>query len=495
MSRFVKNRTLLSVLAFGSFAVPVLAQNPPDKPAPVPPQDNPQTQPVQPRIQATPLPPAVVIPPPPQDSPLPKDVPSRPLTADEAARIALANQPNIVAAQANILAAQGRTEQARSGLLPSVSLSAGYNRVNTLDASGNGGGPNTVGISTATGYNSSVTIRQLIYDFNRTRDTVRQNRALERAANANLTRTQFDTILQVKQAFYTYVQNVRLIGVNESNLRNQQAQLALAEARAKSGLGAPIDVVRAQTNVAAAILNLNLAQNVAATSRVNLALLMGIDPRTPIQASDAPEPGFEATDINLLTQRAFNLRPEILQAQANIEAAKLSIGIAKTTNAPSIAATLSLSSRDVGNIPPRNDFATLGASINWTPFDSGLTSGRVREARANYDSARTQLTLAQLNITSDVAQAYVNLRTAEQRVVSAAAQVTNALEGVRLAEGRYRAGVTTFLEVTDAQTALVTAQTNQVNANSAVDQARAALARAIGTPINSPAPAAPPANP
>ena len=57
---------------------------------------------------------------------------------------------------------------------------------------------------------------------------------------------------------------------------------------------------------------------------------------------------------------------------------------------------------------------------------------------------------------------------------------------MRLAEGRYRAGVGTFIDVTDAQAALLTAQTNRVNAQSAVDQARAALAHAIGAPLPAP---------
>src|SRR5438067_3502750 len=88
-----------------------------------------QTPPIAPRIQATPLPPPVELPPPPT---LPPDVPNRPLTADEAALIALRNQPNVIVARTGVTAAQGRTQQVRSGLLPNVSVSAGYTRVQTI---------------------------------------------------------------------------------------------------------------------------------------------------------------------------------------------------------------------------------------------------------------------------------------------------------------------------------------------------------------------------
>ena len=158
---------------------------------------------------------------------------------------------------------------------------------------------------------------------------------------------------------------------------------------------------------------------------------------------------------------------------------------AKTTNAPALTASISASTRGA-TFPPGNDFLTVSANIVWDPFDGGLATGREREARANRVTAQAQLTGTQLAVTSDVSQAYLNLRTAEQRVTTADAEIADAQESVRLAEGRYRAGVGTFIDVTDAQAALLTAQTNRVNAQSAVDQARAALAHAIGAPLPAP---------
>jgi outer membrane protein len=454
-----------------------------------------QTPPVMPKIQETPLPPAVELAPPPV---VPADVPQRPLTAEEAARIALRNQPNVTAARGGVEAAAGRTQQSRAGLRPTVAASAGYTHVDTLateNGGGTSGGGGTGGTGgggvvttgggggvTVAGYSASAVLRQLLFDFNHTRDLVRQSAAEERAAGLNVTRVQADLVLQVKQAFYTYAQDERLVGVNEANVRNQQDHLALAQARLRSGLGLPIDVVRAQTGVSEAILNLNLARNNASVARVNLALQMGVDPRTPIQAAESGEPAVSATDVNGLVQQALTQRPEVLEAQATVQAAQHGLGAAKTTNAPSLAASLQLSSRGA-DFPPGNDFLTIGAFIQFSPFDGGLRAGRVKEASGNLATAQAQLTSAQLSVTSDVSQAYLNLRTAEQRVTTADAEVANAEESVRLAEGRYRSGVGTFIDVTDAQSALLTAQTNRVNAQSAVEQARAALARAVGAAV------------
>ncbi len=293
---------------------------------------------------------------------------------------------------------------------------------------------------------------------------------------------QSDVVLQVKQAFYTYLQNTRLVSVNEANVQNQQAHLALAQARLRSGLGLPSDVVRAQTAVAEALLNLNLARNNASVSRVNLATFMGIDPRTPLQAADTSEPARDQLDVNTLVTQAIQVRPEVVQAQAALRGAEHGLSAARTSNAPSLGANVGLATRGP-NFPPENSSFSVGASIQWNPFDVGLTAGRIREARAGVEQAQAQLTNAQLAVTQDVSQAYLNLLTADQRVDSATAEIANAQESVRLAEGRFRAGLGTFIEVTDAQNALLTAQTNRVNAVSAVDQARAALSRAVGAPL------------
>lgn len=431
-----------------------------------------QTPPMQPRITETPIPPAVELAAP---SGVLDDVPNRPLTADEAAQIALRHQPGIRTAEAGVSGAQGRVQAAKSGLLPSLGVNASHTRV---DSNGVQIGGSLSGAG-SDGYQLSAAARQLLFDFNHTRDLVRQASAQRRSADANLTRAQSDLTFQVKQAFYAYVQASRLAEVNEANIRSRQGHLDLAKARLEAGVGLPSDVVRAETARAEAILGLNLARTNASVSRVALAQLMGIDPRTPILAADAGEPEEAAEDVDALVARALENRPEIIQARSSCEAAGFGMSAAKTGSSPSFGASAGWSQRGA-EIPLDNRSFSVGLSMSWSAFDSGLTAGRVREAAANVESAEAQLDSTRLAVISEVSQAYLNLKTAEQRVITADAGVANAEEAVRLTEGRYRGGIGMFIDVLDAQTALVTARTNRVNAVSAVNTARAALVRAVG---------------
>lgn len=428
------------------------------------------TPPMMPVVVEAPLPPPVTLPP---AEVAPADMPETPLTATEAALIALHHQPSIIVAQKGVTAAQARTQQTKAGLKPSLSVNGGYTDL-AMVTSGQGGGGGSEGFS------AGGSVKQLLYDYHHTRALVQQAAAQEQSAMAGLTRTQSDLVFQVKQAYYNYVQALRLISVNEANLRNRQDHLAQAQARVKAGVGLPIDVVRAETAVNEATLSLNLAQNSASVAKVTLAQLMGLDPRTPIKVAEEDEPLLAMDDFNALLAAALQQRPEIRQAQATLQATGFGINAARTSNLPVYSGTAGLNMRGTG-LPTDNNNLTLGVAVQWSAYDGGLTKEKVKEAEANRDIAKAQFDAAMLTVQSDVSQAYLNERTAELRLTTADAEVANAQEAVRLAQGRYNAGLGTFLDVLDAQAALVTAQTNRVNTQSAINQSRAALAHAVNS--------------
>jgi outer membrane protein TolC len=260
----------------------------------------------------------------------------------------------------------------------------------------------------------------------------------------------------------------------------------LAQARLNVGLGLPSDVVSAQTNLAQSVIGLEEARTNASTARIALALSIGVDARTPIQVGDGDEASIASNDVNALVATAETQRPDILAAVANVQSNQFNVKAAKTNNAPIVSGTIGVATHANG-FPGSNDQAGVGVQLSWDPFDGGLTKGIVKEARGNLTIAQNQLTSVQLSVVSDVAQAYVNLRNAEQRLPTANSEVANAQEDVRIAEGRYREGIGTFVDVTTAQALLVTAQTDRAAAIAAIDTARAALAHAIGAPL----PAAP----
>ncbi len=454
-------------------------------PAPVPLPPSEQTPPILPKVIETPVPPPPTLPPPPPECA--SEVSNAPLTANEAVYIALNHQPSLQAAQAQVLLARGKEQQvaAALNLTLAVNLVVSRSLLNNSNQVFTGSGINA-GINAApnglsvlfSGTTLALDAQKLLFDFNHTRDLVKQARAQIEGAQDNLTVTQSNLVLQVKQNFYQYVQNLRLVTVNQENVDNSQAHLALTRAQLEAGTGLPSDLLTAQTALDTAVLNLALANNTAVTSLVLLAQSMGIDPRTPIQPADSAEPEINAADMNALVAKALKRRPEILQAQAAIRAADFEIRAAKTSNAPAFYAAAGMTVRGT-TLPSEVQTLGVGLVMQWTPIDGGLAKGLTTQADADLLAAQAQLCTAQLQVVSDVSQAFLNVITAQQRVRITAAAVANAEESLKLAVGRYRAGVGIFLDVLDAQNALFTANGNRVNADAALDQARAALAHAV----------------
>lgn len=431
------------------------------------------------------LPQEIVMPPP---ATRPQELGSEPLTADEAVRLALRYQGTVAVARTQIEAAEGRTQQAGSATMPRLNLTAGYQDTLLSSASTGlsglsattGGAVNTTGNNSTfslSGYSANVSLNQLLFDFGHARATVRQSLALEEAARAGFTKAQADLVFQVKEAFYLAIQQQRLVAVNESNVKNRQAQLSQAQSRFAAGLGLPADVVRAQTAVSTAIFNLSQAQTNAGLARLNLNNLMGIDPRTPLTLKDDPEQGPPSDKPEELFTQALQRRPELAQARSQLIAARYGLDAANTTSTPQLTAAL------VYGLRGDPFFNTLGIQLglNFSIYDGGLQAGKVREAEANRESAQATLDVQAQTVLTEVGRSYLNLKTAEERVRSAEQAEASAAESLRLSTGRYQVGLGIFLDVLDAQNSLLTAQTDRVNAYLQADVARAALNRAIGT--------------
>jgi len=423
-----------------------------------------------------------------QAPPLPAGAPSlvpagKPLSLKDAVALALVHQPQVMSADAATAAAAGRTQQATSALFPSLSISSQYQRsgaqAGTVSAGATGGTATVSGSSTSTSYTASLSAQQLLYDFGRTRSQLAQARNLQRATGETLAQTRQDVVNQVKQAYYSMLQDQRLVVVQERNVTDQQAHLAQAQAFYKAGKAPWADVVATETAVAQAVLNLATAQNAAAIARVNLNLAMGVDVRTPTQVEDTDEPAPSVPDPAALVEYALAHRADMQQVRFSVEATKNALRVAHTGNLPDVLAAADYGLRG-SDFPPDRSNWTYAVSVQWPIFDSGLTRGRVKESEANLRLANANLRQAEQTVASDVAQAYLNVQTAEQQITVAGVEVANAEESLRVATGRYDAGVAIHIEVLDAQAALLTAQTNQVNARQSLSTARAALKRALG---------------
>ena len=407
------------------------------------------------------------------------------LTLEKAVELALSNHPSLRVASGTQAINEALVGQAQSGFYPQVSALSGYQRTTanaTRNFTGSSLSRRTTG-DTFGFYQNSVTLNQLLYDFGTIKSQVDTAQYNLQAANANAETTVQTVVINVQQAYFSLQQAQRLVKVNEEALTQFKQHLDLARGRFKAGVAAKVDVTTAEVDLSNAQLNLITARNNALVARVTLNNAMGIQTASPYRVLD-PSRG-EAYQITLdeAVARAMQLRPEMISQRAQERSAEAAIKAAQGNFFPTLtsSANYSYSATDFPLVYNWN----VSGTVNIPIFSGFLTQQQVAQARANLLTTKANGDVLRQNILLEVSQALLNLEAAMERLEVTKITVTQARERLDQVEGRYKAGLSNAVEVTDAEVVLVTAQVNDVVAMSNYQSVKAALDKAMGiiTPV------------
>ena len=410
----------------------------------------------------------------------------RVLTLDEALASARAHQPQVRQAAAATAAALARADESLAPLLPQISGNAGYQRgtinyTNTANGQSTAGGPESW--STSGNYTFGLSASQLLYDFGQARGRWRASKATAEAQRDSERTTLDQVLFAVRSAFFQARAAKELVRVADETLANQNKHLEQVQGFVDVGTQPEIALAQSKTNVANAQVQLINAENGYETAKAVLNQAMGVEESTEYDVADespAPLDGEDGT-LDSLVDEAVKTRPELAALAGQILAQELTLRSIKGSYGPTLGASTGLS--DVGpNIP--------GLTWNWSAaltltipiFKGGLTDAQVRESEAGLASLRAQYDLEHQQVRLDVDQARLAVRAAKAAVEASAQALVNAGDLLRLAEGRYEAGVGSIIELGDAQVAATSAGQQKVQSDYSLAEARAGLLRALGRP-------------
>ncbi len=397
--------------------------------------------------------------------------PPQSLSLQEAVALALRQHPSIKAAEAGSVAADARIPQALAGFFP---------RVDATVASQRSHGTSSIsGPTTSTSNNSQLQLTQKLWDFGKTGALVD-----EAKANATVSQEQVDlaknlVVLNVKTAYFGLLQSQRLATVNEEALATAELNLKSAQGFYDVGSKPKSDVTTAEVGVAQARLNLIQARNNLRIAEITLDNALGLPADSRVQVQDILSFQAVKLDLSQLREEAYRNRPEMRQSRAQVAAAQAQLRGARDAYFPDLSGVASVG-RSGDDFPPQNDNWLLGVTLSWNLFQGFFNAARLRETRANVEAAQQNLDTLALQVRLQVEQAFLAVAQAEESIDAAAKGVESAKENLRLAQGRYDAGVGTALELSTAQVALTQAEVAQVQALAAHKTAQATLDNAVG---------------
>ena len=391
------------------------------------------------------------------------------LSLQECIDIALKSHPDIKGALHTVRIGESRIGQAQSGYYPQIESQSGYSR---------SGSDYPYVESPSNSYSSSINLKQNIYDFGR-RSARNQIAELNRdSSQEDLEEISAIVILRVRQAYYSVLQTTENTAVAKKSVDQFQSHLELANAFFEVGLKPKFDVTKAEVDLSNAKLDLIRAENTLRIAKATLNNAMGMPGAPDYHLENELLP--EEIDLSLenILERAYENRHDLKSILLRQESAQKNLDLNRSGHYPSITGNASYGYG--GHDFPLGGGWSFGGSLHIPIFSGFLTQSQILEAKENIAVIDAQVELMKQNIRLEVEQAISNLREAVSRIETTGVIVRQAEENSELAEGRYRSGVGTPIEVTDALLSLNQAQISRIAALTDFKIRQATLEKAMG---------------
>jgi len=394
----------------------------------------------------------------------------------------LAGSPDIAAAAARVAKADALAQQAGAALGPSLAAKGNGTFIRKLGSTGFSdnfaisGTPHLISGSLNGAFDLDLwgKNRARLRAARREADAVRVEQAEARIALAAAIATAYSDLKRLYDAR----------DVTETTLRVQSDTAALVGERMRNGIETEAERRQAQAFVPAARADLAEIDSQIATVRHQIAALVGAGPdrglaiSRPTLGAVIPTALPASVGIDLIGRR-----PDVVAARARVEAAAERIKVAKRAFLPdiSIAALIGAQAIDIpGLIAGKIAYTNGGPAFSLPIFDSGKLEGDLRASRADYDAAVADYDKTLINALRSVADAVTARDALARQMGDVRASLADSEEAYRIAQLRYKGGLSNYLSVLTTERAVITARQRNADLGGRAFTLDIALVRALG---------------
>jgi outer membrane protein TolC len=411
---------------------------------------------------------------------------------DKAVQTALQNNKGIRLADVRTLAAEARSQEAKDRSLPTASASLAYSRYSLTGpfAFGEGSdGKPLFGIP-AGAFNATIggaTISKEIFGGFAEKSAEKSAALLAQASRLDAQRNRSELVYTVTDAYYNIVKLIRSTTVIEQNIRQFDEREREARNLEKEGVVTANEVLKIQLQKN----NLNLSRlqvdKARQTALYNFNLLLGLpDDQSITVDTTLANPAAVTQQLTTFLTQAQQVRPEVEANALRVRSAQEQLRNTKSAQYPhlGVSAGYNYINPSARLLPQANSFISawnVGAGLSYNIGSLYNMKGRLNTAKTAIDQATIQGQQQADQIRSDVVTAYNNYQLAleQQNVIRTA--VGQAQENYRLTESRFRNGLVGSTDLLEADSFLLQAQLNVINATVDAQLAYQRLLKATGT--------------
>jgi len=330
-------------------------------------------------------------------------------------------------------------------------------------------------------YVPSVSANMLIFDFGKTKAFADMAKRQYEGAQENTKENINVIIYDIKATYYNILFAQAQVHVYQDTVKDYELQLSQAKGFYEYGKKPKLDIVTAEYNLGKAKLNLVKAEEILKVAKIRLSKIMGIPDYTNYELSDEMTLNKFGINSDDAIKLAFELRPELISAQKEMEAAKMNLRAQKRNYTPNIGLYGSYGN----NLGSEYDVRTgqIGVGLNYSGLNVLRIKKQVDEARSTYNMAKARYQEVKDTVYFNVKKCYTELQTASEAIVMAKLALDQAKEQYRQVTGRYKAGVGDAIELKDGENTYLNARLDFYNAILNYNVTAANLEQEIGVPL------------
>jgi NodT family efflux transporter outer membrane factor (OMF) lipoprotein len=321
--------------------------------------------------------------------------------------------------------------------------------------------------------------------FGRVRKSIGAQGAFVSSAEHGLEDVQVSLAAEVARSYFELRGAQRQLAVAKRNADNQARTVALTQDRLTAGRGTAFDIERARSVLQLTLAGVPLIEAQIAATRNHIAVLLGrapdAMPASLLAAGDLPR---LPDSVNVESpEQLVRRRPDVLAAERQLAAYSLSVGAAQAEMFPrlSLGASAGYAATRFGSLTgPGNSRILVGPVVSFPLLDIGRVRTRVDVAEAKRSEARAQYNATVLQAMEETESALVSYDRAHARLGILTEAVAASTRASALAQQRFEAGLTDFLQVLDAQRTLLDAENQLAQAHTAAATALVAVYKAVG---------------
>jgi outer membrane protein len=374
-----------------------------------------------------------------------------PLTRQEAEKLALANNPRIRITELIASVQHQAVRERRADELPNLNG-------NLTAVEANDGSRISSGSLTASRLlehaGMGVQLSQLITDFGHTRNLVASAKLQEKARLADAEASRLDIVLATDQVFFAVIEAQETLKVAAQTVNSRQTLTDQVSALTKAKLKSDLDESFAQVNLSQAKLLQLDAQNNLDAAKAAFSAVLGYDQEMNFQLVDDAGPvAALPPDSNVLIAQAIQNRPDLRSLKYSEQAAQKFSKAQHEQLLPTISALGVVGGTPVGSSQyfTTNWYGSVGGNVSIPIFNGFRLTAQASEAALQSKAATEQTRALRDQVVRDVRTAWLNANTAMQRVTVTAELLKQANTALDLAKTRYDLGLSSIVELSQAE--------------------------------------------